>query len=184
MATPSEKPARSLEVLNHFQSQDGAAAIRSSEMPRVDRERLVTSGFLQEVMKGWYIPTRPDEARGESTAWYTSFWRFCAAYRNELFGKQWCLSPEQSLSLHAGNWSVPKQLLIRSPKAGNKATNLPHNTSLLDVRAHMPPSGDISEEEGMRIFSMDTALIACAPSYFAQNATDVRAVLSVIKDRH
>lgn len=182
MATPSEKLARSLEVLNRLQSQDGAAAIRSSDMPRVDRERLVTSGFLQEVMKGWYIPTRPDEAKGESTAWYASFWPFCAAYLNERFGKQWCLSPEQSLSLHAGNWSVPKQLLIRSPKAGNKVTNLPHNTSLLDVRARMPPAGDISEEEGMRIFSMDTALIACAPSYFAQNATDVRAVLSVIKD--
>jgi len=182
MAAPSEKLARSLELLNRLQSEDGAAAIRSSDMPRVDRERLVANGFLQEVMKGWYIPARPEEVRGESTAWYASYWRFCAAYLNARFGKQWCLSPEQSLSLHAGNWSVPKQLLIRSPKAGNKVTNLPHNTSLLDVRAHIPPSGDISEEEGLRIFSPDTALIACAPGYFAQNATDVRAALSVIKD--
>jgi hypothetical protein len=182
MATPSEKLARSLELLNRLQNEDGAAAIRSSDMPRVDRERLVANGFLQEVMKGWYIPARPDEVRGESTAWYASFWRFCAAYLNARFGKQWCLSPEQSLSLHAGNWSVRKQLLIRSPKAGNKVTNLPHNTSLLDVRAHIPSSGDISEEQGMRIFSPETALIACAPGYFAQNATDVRAALSVIKD--
>jgi hypothetical protein len=182
MATPSEKLARSLELLNRLQNEDGAAAIRSSDMPRVDRERLVANGFLQEVMKGWYIPARPDEVRGESTAWYASFWRFCAAYLNARFGKQWCLSPEQSLSLHAGNWSVRKQLLIRSPKAGNKVTNLPHNTSLLDVRAHIPSSGDISEEQGMRIFSPETALIACAPGYFSQNATDVRAALSVIND--
>ena len=32
-------------------------------MPRVDRERLIASGFLQKVMKGWYIPARPDEVR-------------------------------------------------------------------------------------------------------------------------
>jgi hypothetical protein len=37
--------------------------------------------------------------KGESTAWYASFWRFCAAYLKERFGTEWCFSPEQSLSL-------------------------------------------------------------------------------------
>ena len=60
--------------------------------------------------------------KGESTAWYASFWRFCAAYLEERFGAEWCLSPEQSLSLHAGNWTVPRQLVVRSPGARNKVT--------------------------------------------------------------
>ena len=80
MPTPSEKLAQSLEMLHRLQSSHGAAAIRSRDLTRTHRERLLANGFLQEVMKGWYIPSRPDEAKGESTAWYASFWRFSAVY--------------------------------------------------------------------------------------------------------
>jgi len=182
MATPSEKLAQSLEVLSRLQRTDGAAAIRSADMSRVDRERLVANGFLQEVMKGWYIPSRPDEVRGESTAWYTSFWRFSATYLQGRFASDWCLSPEQSLTLHGGNWSVPKQLLVRSPRAGNKVINLPHSTSLLDVRAQIPAQGDIADLDCMRGFALEAALIVCAPSYFVQNPTDLRAALAMVRD--
>ena len=43
-------------------------------------------------MKGWYVPSRPDEPEGERTSWYASFWSFSAAYLNERFGDEWCLS--------------------------------------------------------------------------------------------
>ena len=72
MASPSEKLAKSLEVLHELQER-GVDAIRSGDLTRTHRERLVKSGFLQEVIKGWYVPTRPGEAPGESTAWYASF---------------------------------------------------------------------------------------------------------------
>src|ERR1035441_8934121 len=125
MPAPSEKLAQSLEMLRKLQSSNGAAAIRSRDLTRTHRERLLANGFLQEVMKGWYIPSRPDVVKGESTAWYASFWRFSAAYLEERFGRHWRLSPEHSLSLHAGNWTVPRQLVVRSPKARNKVTTLP-----------------------------------------------------------
>jgi len=182
MATPSEKLARSLELLRRLQAGSGAAAIRARDLTRTHRERLLANGFLQEVIKGWYVPSRPDEAKGESTAWYASFWRFCAVYLDARFGRDWCLSPEQSLTLHAGNWTVPRQLLVRSPKARNKVTGLPHHTSLLDVRATLPAREDREEKEGLRIFSLESALIACSPLYFSSNATDVRAVLPMIRD--
>ena len=73
MATPSEKLAESLEVLHKLQNANGAAAIRARDLTRTHRERLLKNGFLQEVMKGWYIPSRPDDGKGESTAWYASF---------------------------------------------------------------------------------------------------------------
>jgi len=152
MATPSEKLAQSLELLHKLQKANGAAAIRARDLTRTHRERLVKNGFLQEVIKGWYIPSRPDEVKGESTVWYASFWRFCAGYLEARFGKDWCLSPEQSLSIHAGNWTVPRQLLVRSPKARNKVTDLPHHTSLLDVRAALPARADREEKEALRIF--------------------------------
>src|SRR6202049_179529 len=114
MAIPPEKLAQSLEILRKLQTAEGAGAIRAKDLSRTHRERLLANGFLQEVIKGWYIPSRPDEVKGESTAWYASFWRFCAVYLGARFGKEWCLSPEQSLSLHGGNRTVPRQLMVRA----------------------------------------------------------------------
>src|ERR1700719_347183 len=182
MAAPSEKLAQSLEVLRKLRAADGAAAVRARDLSRTHRERLLANGFLQEVIKGWYIPSRPDEVKGESTAWYASFWRFCGAYLEARFGVRWCLSPEQSLSLHAGNWTVPCQLAARSPRAGNKVTKLPHGTSLLELRIALPSVADRKEEAGLRLFSVESALIACSPNYFSHNATDVRAVLPMTRD--
>jgi hypothetical protein len=182
MAAPSEKLAQSLEVLRKLQAADGAPAIRARDLTRTHRERLVANGFLQEVMKGWYIPSRPDEVRGESTAWYASFWRFCAAYLEERFGKDWSLSPEQSLSLHGGNWTVPRQLMVRSPRARNSVTGLAHGTSLLDLRAALPAAADRRELEGLRVFAPDSALIEASPNYYVRHSTDIRAVLATIRD--
>src|ERR1700722_2849387 len=159
MATPPEKLAQSLEILRALQTQEGAGAIRARDLSRTHRERLLRNGFLQEVIKGWYIPSRPDEVKGDSTAWYASFWRFCAVYLEGRFGAKWCLSPEQSLSLHAGNWTVPRQLVARSPQARNKVTELPHGTSLLDIRSVLPAPGDQIEKERLRMFSPESALI-------------------------
>src|SRR4249919_63835 len=129
MASPSEKLAKSLEVLHELQNTRGAAAIRAKDLTRTHRERLLANGYLQAVIKGWYIPGRPDDVRGQSTAWYASFWRFAAGYLEKRFVSNWSLSPEQSLSLHSGNWTVPRQLVVRSPKGRNKVTTLPHWTS-------------------------------------------------------
>ncbi|MET0105775.1 MAG: Fic family protein [Sedimenticola sp.] len=181
MAKPSEKLAESLEALHALQER-GVIAIRSGDLTRAHRERLLQNGFLQEVVKGWYVPSRPDETVGESTAWYASFWRFCVAYLEHLKDKDWCLSPEQSLSLHAENWTVPRQLLVRATKARNNVTALPHDTSLLVIRASMPEKNNIVEKNGLRLYSLPAALIACAPGYFRQNPTDVRAALSMVRD--
>src|SRR3972149_3105380 len=181
MTRPQERLAESLKALRKLQER-GVVAIRSSDLTRTHRERLLRNGFLHEVMKGWYIPARPDGPAGESTAWYAAFWAFSAAYLNKRFGTKWSLSPEQSLSLHVGNRAVPHQLVVRSPKARNRVTRLPHETSLLDVRAALPAEGQREEKEGLRLFSVPAALIACAPGYFSQKAIDARAALAMVRD--
>ncbi len=181
MTRPQEKLADSLEALKELEER-AVVAIRSADLSRTHRERLLRNGFLTGVMKGWYIPARPDGAAGESTAWFAAFWAFCAAYLNERFGTEWSLSPEQSLSLLVGNWVVPRQLLVRSPKARNRVTPLPQETSLLDVRAVLPTEGQREEKEGLRLFSVSAALIACTPRYFPQMATDARAALAMVRD--
>jgi hypothetical protein len=181
MATPPEKLAQSLEALHALQDR-GQVAIRSRDLSRTHRERLLKGGFLQEVMKGWYIPSRPDEPTGESTAWYACYWDFCGAYLNERMGIGWCLSPEQSLLLHAGNRSVPRQLLVRARKARNNVTAFPHGTSLLDVRATMPDERDVEEVGTLRLFTLPAALVTSSPGFYTQNPIDARAALSMVRD--
>lgn len=182
MTTPSAKLAESLEVLRLLQKDGGGAAIRARDMTRTHRERLLANGFLREVIKGWYIPARPEEAPGESSAWYAAFWPFAAAYLESRFGRNWSLSPEQSISLHGGNWTVPRRLVVRSARARNNVTNFPHGTSLLDLRAALPAAPERQEKEGLRIFSLESALIECSASFFSHHATDVRAAMATLVD--
>ncbi|MGX8009057.1 hypothetical protein ACVDG8_008615 [Mesorhizobium sp. ORM8.1] len=181
MAPPREKLAESLAALKDLQDRH-IVAIRSSDLSRTHRERLLNGGFLQEVMKGWYIPANPRQRLGETTGWYASFWDFCTSYLNDRFGKDWCLAPEPSLSFHAGNRTVPGQLLVRSPAGGNKPTALPHGTSIYDMRASMPGARDVAEIDGLRLYALPAALIEASPAFFTQKPTDARTALAVFSD--
>ena len=181
MPTPQDKLAESLAVLKKLQNK-GIIAIHTKNMTRTHRERLIKNGFIKEVMKGWYIPAHPEEPTGESTAWYASFWSFCADYLKSRFDNQWCLSPEQSLSIHSGNWNVPEQLLVRTPKGGNKPIYLLHETSIMDVRLKLPDKNEIEIKENLRIMTLPAALISCGPGYYSNNAIEARAALSMISD--
>ena len=181
MATPNEKLAAALESLKAVQAQ-GRVAVRSTDLTRAVRERLTRHGFLQEVIKGWYIPTRPGAGLGDSTAWYTAFWDFCRDYLNDRFGDQWALTPEQSLVLQAGNTTVPTQLLVRAEKANNQVTRFIHGTSLFEGAHTLPEPGDGAVVGGLRLFAPEAALIAAQPSFFENHPTDARTILSTQRD--
>ncbi len=182
MATSQEKLAQSLEVLKGFQNKQGIAIIKVEAISRVHKDRLFKNGFIKKVMKGWYISSNPEERKGDTTTWYTAYWQFCEVYLNDRFGKEWCTSPEQSISIHGGNWTIPEQLIIRSKKASNKKTDLMYNTSLYAVNLSMPEETNIIEKSGIQLFSLPSALIACTPSYFAQKPMDARIALSTVQD--
>ena len=44
--------------------------VKSASLQRPDRELLAERGYLQEIIKGWYLLTRPMDRAGDSTAWY------------------------------------------------------------------------------------------------------------------
>lgn len=181
MPTPSERLAQALEALHALQTQ-GRHAIRSKDLSRAHRELLLKQGFLQEVMKGWYVVARPDVEAGESTAWYASYWDFCRDYLTERFDADWSLSPEQSLLLHAGNWNVPQQLLVRARRGGNELMGLPHGTSLLDVKLEPPSGADLTEVAGLRLYAPAAALIHASPQVFLNYPTEARTALAIQRD--
>ncbi len=181
MAIPPEKLAASLEILETLQT-DGKIAIQSADLTRTHRERLLKAGFIKEVMKGWYISSRPDEAAGESTAWYTNFWDFIAQYLTIRFGDAWSLSPEQSLTLHSENRTVPAQLLVRAPGARNRITEFPHNTSIFEVRAKIAEDDELTIADDLRLFQIEAALVHANESFFIHHPIDARAILATIPD--
>ena len=182
MATPSEKLAESLGELEKLQNDKGIAIIKADDLSRTHKERLAENGFIREVIKGWYIAKRPDEKEGDTTSWYASFWNFASSYTNSRFNKEWCLSPEQSLSLHSGNFSVPRQLLIRSPKASNNKVELLHGTSVFDYKVNIPLPAERTEIEGLQVCSLASGLIACGADFFIRNAIDARTCLAMVRD--
>jgi hypothetical protein len=134
------------------------------------------------VIKGWYIARYPEEKEGDTSSWYASFWNFTALYSDSRFGKEWCLSPEQSLSIHSGNLTVPKQLLIRSPKASNNRINLIHGTSAFDSRVDIPSLTKRTEFEGVQVYSLISGLIAVSADFYTRHSTDARTSLAMVKD--
>jgi hypothetical protein len=181
MVTPADRLAQSLDALKAIQDSK-SVAIRAADLTRVHRERLLRNGFIREVMKGWYIPVRPDGPGGESTDWYACFWPFCAAYLTRRFGDAWCLGAEHSIALHTGNWNVPRQLLVRATRGGNKPTKLLHDTSIFDVRLEVPAPQDIQVLDGLRVMRLPAALVTCAPGHFAAHPVETRAALAMIAD--
>lgn len=181
MATSNEKLADSLRALKELQD-NGRVAIRSADLTRTHRERLLNAGFLREVIRGWFIASNPADRPGDSTSWYSSFWDFCAQYLTARFDDDWSLSPEQSLVLHAGDNTVPDQLLVRAPRARNKRTDLSHGSSIFETRAGIAKGNALIVVDGMRLFRLEDALIGVQASYFQLCSTQARTVLATVSD--
>lgn len=182
MASPSEKLAVSLEALRVLQA-GGRQVFKSDEFTRVHRERLVRNGFLQPIIKGWLMSSRPGEDPGDTTFWHASFWDFCAQYCSNRFGNMWHLSPELTLLVHAEATAIPRQLVIYTPRGTNNTIELPFNTTLYDLMTRpMPPAGDITLCDGLRLFTPAAALVKVSESFFARHPVEAEVSLGIIPD--
>jgi fido (protein-threonine AMPylation protein) len=182
MPKPNEKLAASLEVLRVLQ-ENGQRVFQASQIARIHRDRLVKHGFLQPVLKGWLMSSSPSAHPGDSTAWFASFWEFCAAYCNERFGADWYLSPEQSLLLHAENTVVPAQTTIYSRKGHNNSVTLLFHTALYDLRqAQMPPPSQLTRRDALRLFTPEAALVRVPETFFRKYPLETQVLLARMTD--
>jgi hypothetical protein len=179
VASPNEKIAASLQKLKELQDT-GVVAIKSEDLSRVHRERLLNNGFLREVVKGWHISTLHHEIAGDSTTWYTSYWDFCARYLEDRYKGEYCLSPEQSLILLSGNRTVPNQLLLRSPKGNNLVTEFIFNTSIFPLKGSIPENKE--KVNGLNVYLLEEALVFATANFYADYPTDARAALLMVQD--
>jgi hypothetical protein len=182
MPTPQEKLATALETLRALQEK-GIQAIPGAALSRSDREALQRAGFLKNVIRGWYIPSRPDEANGDTTPWYASMREFVAGYSNERFKDRWHLNPEQSLLLRSGERSVPKQIQIWAAEGTNQTVRLPHGCSLFIYRPpELLPASPVQDAGGLRLAELPAALVAASPTLFVQTPLAAQVALASLPD--
>ena len=83
MATPHEKLAASLEILRPFQKR-GAVVVRSRELTRTHRERLIQNGFLREIIKGWYLDEDMDDRQMRNALAARGYWQAYQSVRRSV----------------------------------------------------------------------------------------------------
>jgi fido (protein-threonine AMPylation protein) len=181
--TPSQRRlANALISLKNLQD-GGLTVLRTNELSREDRESLVDAGFLKPVIKGWYMPSRPGESDGETTAWYASACTFIARYCEERFGAEWCVGADYSIRLHAGNTSLPAQVVANAPAGGNSVVKLPAGHSILDYKAKdFPSAGNRTTVGGLRAMTLEHALIRVSESFYRTYSRDAQIALLGLKD--
>jgi len=151
--------------------------VQSGELSRTDRERLVRSGWLTSVIRGWYILGHP-EGRGETTQWYASYWTFMARYLARRFGTQYCLSAESSLDFHLDRNTIPKQLVVMAGKGGSSRVGLPHETSLFTWQGELPAERETLH--GLQVMPLPLALCRVSPALFVHEPTKAEIALRLV----
>lgn len=178
--------AKLSEALTALHAVLGAerGVIRGKQLKPATRRLLVGKGFLREILKGWYFVSDPTADQGDTTPFFANFWEYLAAYLNERFAAQYCLTPEHSLLRHAQNTVVPKQVSVMLAVNQTQLQPLAFAYSLMlyPAMSSFPPSQHIRTLHGLRCVSPEYALVQLTPSAFARHAAEVQMVLSSLQD--
>jgi fido (protein-threonine AMPylation protein) len=167
--------ADALQALKKLQDA-GKAVLKSEDLARPQREALVKNGFLRQIIKGWYMPCRPDERPGDTTSWYAVLRNFVREYCDDRFGELWHASPEYSVALQVGNTVSPRQVIVWSPKAANRVQPLPDGFSLLDYRREVAASRT-ETTLGVRVMPLSLALIKLPEAFYRNSDQDAQIAL-------
>ena len=170
------------EILADALEAASNVAIENVVQSRLMKEKQVTllkkEGFLKLIIRGWYLldSDLSNTDTGTSVLWHKSYWTFVGQYLREYLGDAYCVSAEQSLDLHTGSNVFPKQLLIGNSKKINRVVVLPRDLSLSLFTANQLPDVTPSHE-GVRIHTLEGALIKVGPAYFRRQPQEIALAL-------
>jgi hypothetical protein len=182
VSKPNQKLASALEALKRLQD-DGLRAIPGPKLSRAHREVLLRAGFLEEVIRGWYVPRRPDEAHGDTVSWYASVREFVADYAAQRFGDRWHVNPDQSVLLRSGERTPPKQFQLWATGGTNQTVQLLHGFSLFIYKAvKLLPASPAPDCGRLRLVELPAALVAASPTLFLQNPIAAQIALGSLSD--
>lgn len=154
--------------------------IKTDQLSRIDRERLLKANCLQKIIRGWYLFCTPGTDPGESTPWYASFWDFVRLYLTEKFGNDYCLAPEASLDLHLGKNYLSQQIVVLTKIGGNKILKLPHNTSILIYKDEIRFPKELTKIQGINVLPFEYALSKMTTTFYQQQPQEAEIALRML----
>ncbi len=182
MVAPHLKLVDSLKKLRAHQRK-GRGVVRAGDVSRTHLDRLVDAGFLRLIVKGWYMPSRPDEPQGDTTSWFVSIRDFVQGYCDERFGADWHVNAELSLQLHTGSTTLPLQIQVHSPAGFNNALVLPAQTSIFDYRVKaLADPEQRTVVQNLRALTLEAALVRVSPHVWQSDALTLRLALQQLGD--
>lgn len=170
--TVPDQLASALNRVHEIAKKQGGNIVLSADIERSDREFLVRMGWLQEIIKGWYMLVKPDVHTGESTIWYANFWDFIRIYLEHHHGEDYCLSAENSLELHVGSCAIPRQVIAITARGGGQPQELLFNTSIFAYAAPDSLPKEKTKIQGLQVMSLPYALCKTTPTFFKTNPTE------------
>jgi hypothetical protein len=179
--TDSKKLSLALKTLKKLQDKRHGV-IESKDLLAAERSLLLETGFIQPVMKGWYICSNPSEQDGGSTLWYANYWAFLSGYLAKRFSKRYCLNPEASLLLHTGNTTIPKQITIVTKDSGTSIVTLPFDTSIVLYQDEKRVPKTRTEIRGLQALPIAEALCMAGPQFFINYPMEAEIALAMVRD--
>ena len=155
--------------------------IKTDQLSRTDRERLLKANYLQKIVRGWYLFCTPGTDPGESTSWYASFWDFIRMYLTERFDNDYCLSSESSIDLYIGKNYLPSQIIVLTKSGGTTTLKLPHNTSILMYQNKKNFPKEVSKIQDINILPFEYALCKMTTSFYQQQSQEAEIALRMLK---
>lgn len=174
---PSELAIALRALKNQQESGVGSVFRGNGILGASNTKILLQNGFLEQVLKGWYIASSPAHA-GTTVSWFASYWPFVAAYCNSRFGEDWCLTPEESISVLSGATVIPRQVIVRVRKGSNSVQKLPHETSILNITAKLPVRIEKDPTYGLNVYPVSEALLRCSPDFYLNHPEVASACLA------
>lgn len=155
--------------------------IRHDALTRTLRERLIATGFIQPIVKGWYHVSDPNRAQSE-TVWFAFYWEFVRQYLTERFGQDYCLAPESSLLLHARSTRLPTQLLVAVKSGGTMTLNLPGKLSIMTYKDDRGFPKSTQNVDGLNVMPLPEALVRVPESIYSTHTSDLSSLIKSIAD--
>ncbi len=174
----NERIAKALEEARGV-SDEGI--ISSDNLSVRSREILTNAGFLERIVRGWYMLVSP-ESSGSSTAWFSVYWPFVRQYMADRFGENgYCLSPQSSLDIYAGETTIPAQIIILTRDSSNTTVHLPHGVTVLLYQDNKAIPENLNSINGINLMPLPYSVVKAPPSYYQNKAQNIEIALSMIE---
>ncbi|MCK6411656.1 MAG: Fic family protein [Azonexus sp.] len=144
---------------------------------------LLESGYLREILKGWYFVSDPTAEPGDTTPFFANFWEYLARYFGERFGAGYCLTAEHSLLRHAQHTVIPKtvNVMLEANQSQVQELAFGHTVAMFPGKSTFPTATQTVDIHGLRCMSIPLSLVNLPPRHFIAYGREVQIVMSQLQ---